>query len=165
MLKAVWLLASLLVAPRAGTLQLSMVDKSFLGRIVSAHNYHLKAAALAQEHTGTPTLRPFADLMVAEHTRMRDELRALVARESRSVRLPAGVDARAQARLDALGKAGGSFARVYKEQMVGSHAEMLSLFSTYLKDKYSTAAVKRLVTRARPILAAHLAQAKTLPDW
>lgn len=143
---------------------LSSADKDFVTKTGMLNNYELKSAELARSMSKNAQYKSYADQIIKDHTKVGGELKAAVAKADPSVQLPAEVDPKSQARLDALQNAGNGFDAKYKQQMVESHQEIHTSFSDYIKRPGANQGVKTVISGAQPAVEMHLSMAKKLPS-
>ena len=107
-------------------------------------------------------MKAFAEKMIADHTKVSDELKQLAA--SKKVDLPAEPSVKQKAELKLVSAADGDAfdARYAKAFGVKAHEETIKLFEEAAKDS-KDADVKGWAAKTLPALKHHLEMAKALP--
>lgn len=136
-------------------------DKAFFENAASANMFEVESSKLAQTKASDPALKAYAEKMVADHTEAQTKLQALAAQKS--VTLPTSMARRHQHMYDALekDKPGKDFDEDYKNKMVMSHKEAVSLFDQTAK-KAQDADVKSFAATMLPKLQMHGSEAQAL---
>jgi putative membrane protein len=115
------------VGPGASTSTLTPADAEFVLRAADSSNAEIALGELAQENAGSPAVKAFAREMVAEHTRLNEELTAIATREGLSPpSTPTAPAAAVAAALDT--RTGAAFDRAYLTQQIAAHDLTLALF-------------------------------------
>lgn len=138
-------------------------DKAFFENAASANMFEIEASKLAMKQAGDPALKEFAQMMITDHTEAGTKLAALAAKKN--VTLPTAMARRHQHMYDALAKdkAGKDFDEDYKNKMVMSHKEAVSLFDQTSK-KSKDPDVKSFAATMLPKLQMHGTKAQALND-
>ena len=136
-------------------------DASFMKDAAHAGATEIEASKLAQARSRQADVKKFADTMVADHTRVADELSALAARKN--VKLPEGPSAKQQTDLKTLAASDADkFDVRYASQFgVAAHKDTIRLF----EDAASNAQdpdVKAWAQKTLPGLRHHLEMAQAL---
>ena len=109
---------------------------------------------LGVQHATSPQVKSFAQMMVTDHTKAGEELKALAAKKS--VTLPTDMDSSHKSTLDSLkSKAGADFDRTYVDAMVSDHEKAVSDFQSRVKNA-SDPDVKAFAEKTLPVLQKHL---------
>ena len=153
--------ASALAAP---TLPLTHTDTLFLPKAAMSNTFEIEAAQLALKITAVPADVTFARQMIADHTRIGAEVKAAVAKVDSSYSLPGGVSKAQQRMLDRLKAAGKNFDRLYKTDMLRSHAQAIRLFEKYTASSTANPTLKAAAMKALPTIKMHHDEAKTLAE-
>lgn len=136
-------------------------DKAFFENAASANMFEIASAKLALTKSSDPAVKEFAQKMVGDHSEAGTKLEALAAQKN--VTLPTKMARRHQHMYDALekDKAGKDFDEDYKNKMVMSHREAVSLFDQTAK-KGQDPDVKRFAATMLPKLQMHGSEAQAL---
>ena len=92
------------------------------------------------------------------------DLKAAVVLADSSFVIPATVDEKGQAQLDALRAAGERFDAVFKEQMVSGHSDDVKAFEDYAGCTDANSGIRAVVRDAIPTIRRHKDMAKELPS-
>jgi putative membrane protein len=113
---------------------MSNSEKDFFESAASSNMFEVQASKLAQTKASDPKLKAFAEKMISDHTEASDKLMTLA--QSKNVTLPTTLLKRHQSMLDALNKdkPGKDFDEDYKNKMVMTHKEAISLFDQTAKN-------------------------------
>jgi putative membrane protein len=112
------------------------------------------------QKTSNPEVKDFAQLMTTDHTKIGDELKAVA--QKQNLKVPEGVDSKAQAMLDRLqSKPGARFDRSYTKMMVKDHRKAVKLFQSYARNG-DNAELKQFAQQTLPTLQEHLRKAEDL---
>lgn len=164
MVKKIFLVAALiggLVPAALG--QLNSTDKTFAMKLAKANNYEIKAAQMAQDMSSNQAYKPYAQMIITDHTKAGQELTQLMGKLDSSVQLPSGVSATQQAHLDTLKNAGNSFDVKYRAQMISTHVAAIKLVQNYVSQPNDNSQLKNFAEGLLPVLHKHLRRAKKLP--
>jgi putative membrane protein len=138
----------------------SSPDEVFVLDVAKDGMAEVEVGNLASEKATSDDVKKFAQRMVTDHGKANDELKTLA--QSKSVTLPAGVDAKAKATHDRLAKLSGpAFERAYMQDMVAGHRKAVAAFkkeSTSGKDPE----VKAWATKTLPTIEEHLKMAQDI---
>jgi putative membrane protein len=136
-------------------------DRSFIEGAASANKFEIEAGKLASTKATDPQLKAFGEKMVTDHTEAAQKLQALAT--AKNVTVPTTLAPRHQKALDALNKdkAGKDFDEDFRNKMVASHKEAVSLFDQTTK-KTKDPDIKAFATEMLPKLQAHGAAANEL---
>ena len=120
------------------------------------------AAAKIALQKGNPDEKAFAEMMIADHTKTSDELKALVASGATKATLPTGLDSASQKKIDDLNSISpGDFAAQYDPMQVKAHEDAVSLFQRYANGG-NNLKLKEWAAITLPALQHHLDMAKAL---
>ncbi|HUR42202.1 MAG TPA: DUF4142 domain-containing protein [Verrucomicrobiae bacterium] len=148
----------------SGAMQMLMDDdaKDFFETAASANMLEIDASKLALERATDPALKTYAQMMVKDHTKASGELMALA--KKKDVVLETKLLKRHQMMLDDLAseKQGSEFDDEYRDKMVTSHKEAVSLFDEAARDSKDPD-IKAFAAKTLPTLQAHGGAAKKLP--
>jgi putative membrane protein len=137
-------------------------DSMFFRKAASADMLEVESGRLAAQQATNPQLKEFGRKMATDHARATAELRALAARKR--VALPAAMSDDHQKKLAKLReeKPGKDFDARFRDLMVDSHEDAVSLFEDTAKDSKDPD-VKAFAAKMLPKLQQHEAAAKALP--
>lgn len=114
---------------------------------------------LAAQKATNPEVKRFAQMMVADHTKNNEELKAAAAKKG--VTLPTGLDSAHQSMMQRLqGLTGAEFDRAYMEGQVDDHEATLQLMEDNTGN--ADADIKAIATKTAPIVKAHLDMAQSI---
>ncbi|RCH54233.1 DUF4142 domain-containing protein [Mucilaginibacter hurinus] len=117
---------------------------------------------LAQQKASNAEVKKFAEMMVKDHTKANEELKALAT--AKNITLPAAPGDEQQKKAAELGeKAGAEFDKAYAEAMVKDHDKTVSMFEDAANNAVD-ADIKAFATKTLPVLKAHQQHAKALND-
>ena len=156
------LVAAALVAltgPAAAQIQLvNEADREFVSRAATGGTAEVELGRVATQRAVRPSVRSFAERMVADHGRANAELAALAGREGLDV--PTAFEPSQQAMRDRLsGLSGPDFDRAYMSEIVRDHTEDIALFERAAEIS-SDPDLKAWAARSLPMLRDHLALAR-----
>jgi len=135
--------------------------QKFFEEAASANKLEVESGRLAAQKASNPQLKAFAQEMVTDHTKAGQELQALAARKR--IQLPIAMSDDHQQKLEKLrAKTGKDFDQEFRDLMVDSHEEAVSLFENTAKDAQDPE-VKAFATKMLPTLQRHERHANTLP--
>jgi len=161
-LTVISLVAAALVAltgPAAAQIQLvNDADRDFVSKAASGGTAEVELGRVATQRAVRPSVRSFAERMVADHGRANAELAALAGRKGLDV--PTTLEPSQQAMRDRLsGLSGPDFDRAYMSEMVRDHTEDIALFERAAETS-SDPDLKAWAARSLPMLRDHLALAR-----
>lgn len=136
--------------------------KDFFETAASANQFEIESSKLALERATDPALKSYAQKMVKDHEKAGEDLKALARKKDTIV--PASLLRRHQAMLDDLRneQPGKAFDDEYRDKMVLSHKEAVSLFDEAARDSRDPE-IKAFAAKMLPTLQAHGGAAKALP--
>lgn len=143
--------------------QMNSTDKTFAEHLAKSNNYEIKAAELAQTMSKNSAYKPYAQMIINDHTKAGEQLTHVVAGVDSSMQLPTGVSANGQQHLDALKNAGDNFDTTYRDQMISTHVAAIKLVQNYVSQPNDNAKLKHFAENLLPVLRKHLRRAKKLP--
>jgi putative membrane protein len=154
------LLAAILAAPATaqdGKLSAAQ-DKRFAKEAAVGGLMEVKLGQAAQEKAQSQDVKDFGKMMVEDHGKANDELKALA--QQKNVKLPAGMDSAHRSMVSRLSKkSGADFDKAYMQEMVKDHAADVAEFrkaSQEVKDPD----LKGWADKTLPALEKHLQAAK-----
>jgi putative membrane protein len=151
--------AALGFASQAGALDKK--DSQFFEKAASAGQLEVESGRLAARSATDPQLKAFGQKMASDHAQADSELRALAARKG--ITLPVAMSDSHQKKLEKLRdeKPGKDFDNEFRDLMIDSHKEAVSLFEHTAKDAKDPE-VKAFAARMLPKLQQHQHEAKAL---
>lgn len=137
--------------------------KDFFETAASANQFEIDSSKLALEKATSPALKQYAQMMVKDHTKAGEELQALA--KKKNVTLKTELLKRHQMMLDDLKDeaAGQEFDEEYRDKMITSHKEAVSLFDEAARDSKDPD-VRAFAAKTLPKLQMHGGAAKKLPE-
>jgi putative membrane protein len=117
--------------------------------------YEITAGRLAIEKGESAQTREFAQMMVTDHTRSSENLKAAIARSGQTLDLPAKLDAAHEAQIDVLRSlAGADFDREYLSQQMAAHRKTLDVLKSY-GGEGDTAELRQFAQATIPVVQKH----------
>lgn len=156
---AVALLSSVAISGMAASP--AAYDKTFLVKAADSGSTEITASKVAQSKSSNPQVKAFADSMVADHSKVADELKQLAS--SKQVEVSDQPSARHQTEIDKLSKLDGKqFDSQYAARIgVAAHKDAVKLF-TEASQKATDPDIKAFAAKTLPALQHHLEMATTL---
>ena len=137
-------------------------DSEFLVEAASGGMMEVEAGQLAATKAQNPRVKAFASMMVEDHTKANEELKALAS--GKSITLPTAVGEDHQKHITELReKSGMDFDKAYMKMMVDDHNDDVEDFqsaSNNAKDE----SVKAFAAKTLPVLRMHLDSARAIND-
>ncbi|TDO24321.1 DUF4142 domain-containing protein [Pedobacter duraquae] len=129
---------------------------AFMEKAAVGGMMEVEAGKLAQSKSSNAQVKDFAAMMVADHSKANDELKAIA--EKKSVTLPAALPAMEQAHLDEMKKmSGADFDKHYIGMMVTDHAKTVDLFKA--GGKNSDSDISAFANKTLPTIEGHYKKA------
>lgn len=142
-----------------GALGVSESTASFMTTVADVSMAEVKLGQLAQDKGMNARIKAFGQLMINDHSKANDELKALAAKKN--VTLPATIGEDHQKKYDDLSKKSGKdFDKAYINAMVDGHQSAIDNFKNNTDN--SDADVKEWVNKTLPTLQMHLDSAKAI---
>jgi putative membrane protein len=134
----------------------------FLAQAGSGDQFEIQSSQLALSASSNPAVRAFANQMIADHTRLSQQMAAAATSAGITPPPPALLPAQ-QAMLDQLRAAGTgpSFDMAYQQAQITAHQGAVTLFQNYAASG-DVAAIKAAASQALPTIQMHLQQAQAL---
>jgi putative membrane protein len=124
--------------------------------------FEIEAAKIALQRTQTAGIRSFAEAMVSDHTRSKDQIAKAVKDNDLSTPLPERIDLKHQQVLDQLRRAtDADFDHLYLSGQVAAHEEALKLYEHYAPTA-EEASLRAIAEAGQPMVQHHLEQARSL---
>ena len=109
---------------------------------------------MAQEKAQRAEVKAYGAMMVADHSKANDELKALAA--TNNITLPTTLGEDEQEHVNELAKlSGADFDKKYVSMMVDDHKEDIDLFKKAAEDNETNPAVKSFAAKTLPVLQKH----------
>ena len=148
-------LSAVLLTPPLAVAKDSSKTTQFVHNASIGGTFEVESSQLALERSQNTDVKSFAQMMVDDHTKAGDELKAAAAQEKVDSALTDKLDAKHQAVLDKLKKASDKdFDKDYISAQKDAHKEAISLFSGYAKNG-SDEALKGWAGDTLPTLKKH----------
>lgn len=144
----------------------AMTEGDVLGMVTVVNEHEIASSKAAQEKGVKGKTLDFAKMMITDHTKNQDQVRALEG--SAGVTIGTGGEvathrAKHEAeRTQMAAMNGDAFERAYIDGQVRGHQETLTMLDSRLIPAAQNAAVKQHLTATRAAVAAHLEQARAL---
>lgn len=164
MLKMKTTLIGLAVAMAMGSAsaaELSRGDQKFLKSAAESGMLEIEASKIAVTKAQHPDVKAFAEMMVADHTKVDAELKLLAS--SKNFTLPTALEGGKKRTIDGLNKRSGhDFDEEYADEIaVDAHEDAVDLFKDAADDA-KDADIKAFAAKTLPALQAHLEKGKAL---
>lgn len=144
---------------------MTAVDKEDAKFAVAAANGGMAEVALgqlAQQKAANPKVKDFGAMMVNDHSKANDEMKALA--KSKGITLPAAIDAKEQKVKDDLSaKSGSDFDKAYASDMIDDHKEDIKEFEN-ASQNCKDADLKAFAVKTLPTLKMHLDAIQKIHD-
>lgn len=116
--------------------------------------FEVEMGKIAMKNAGTQSIKDFGKMMVTDHTKINDQLKALASKKM--VDLPTTVTADQQKTIDKMSKeTGKTFDKDYVSMMVEGHKNAIAAFKT-AGDKITDTDYKDFIMKTLPTLQKHL---------
>lgn len=145
----------------ASAADLARADQKFLKSAAESGMLEIQASKIAAQKAQHPDVKAFAEMMVADHTKVEAELKTLAG--AKGVTLPAELTGGKKRTLDGLNKkTGHDFDEEYADEIaVDAHEDAVDLFEDAAEDA-KDADIKAFAAKTLPSLKAHLEKGKAL---
>ena len=135
-------------------------DNDFAVKAANGGILEMEVARLAREKAQRSDVKDFAAMMLSDHQKANDELKALAGRKN--ITLPARLGEDDQKHVDELAKlSGAEFDKKYVDLMVEDHEEDVKLFKEAADDA-EDADLKAFAAKTLPTLQKHLERITTI---
>jgi len=135
-------------------------DKKFITEAAAGGMTEVTLGKHAADNATSAEVKQFGQMMVDDHSKANDELKALA--QSKGITVPTELDAKHQKMVDKLTKmSGADFDKAYMKAMVKDHTEDVKEFTTE-SEKGDDADVKAWAAKTLPTLQSHLDKAKEI---
>jgi len=140
------------------TASLNDQDKKFADAAAKGGMMEVMAGELAAKNATNATVKSLGEMMVKDHTKANDELKAWAA--ANAYTLPAKIDDAQQNKYDELkAKKGAEFDRMYADMMVKDHETTIADFKKEAADGSETS-LKGFASKTLPALEHHLMESQ-----
>lgn len=144
---------------------LTAVDKEDAKFAVAAANggmAEVELGTLAQQKAANSKVKDFGAMMVSDHSKANDEMKALA--KSKGITLPTAIDTKEQKVKDDLSaKSGADFDKAYVSNMIDDHKEDIKEFEDASKN-CKDADLKAFAVKTLPVLKMHLDAIQKIHD-
>jgi putative membrane protein len=138
--------------------QASSADHQFVMEAARGGMAEVELGQLAKDKAQSDAVKQFADRMITDHGKANDELKSLA--RSKSITLPADLDAMHKSTKDRLSKlSGAEFDRAYMQEMLSDHQKDVSEFQKESQSG-SDPEIKAWAAKTLPTLQQHLQMAQ-----
>ena len=139
-----------------------LLAPGFLAHAGSANEYEIEASQLALQASANPGVRNLANVIIADHTAMGQQVAAAAAAAHLPPPAPTLLPAE-QAMLDQLRAAGTgqSFDMAYQQQQITAHQQAIGMMQNYATSG-DVPALRTVAAGAIPVMQKHLAMAQAL---
>jgi putative membrane protein len=135
-------------------------EESFWTTAADGGLAEVEMGKLASQKAQNPDVKKFAQMMVSDHTKANNELKAIAAKQK--ITLPTEVGPRNRSTIDELNKlSGADFDREYVQAMVDDHEADVQLFEDQAEDE-TDAQAKAFAEKTLPVLRKHLEAIKAI---
>ena len=139
--------------------KIAAADEQFVKETAMGGMTEVAIAKLATEKASSARVKDLAGKLVADHSKVNDELKSLAA--EKKITLPSSIDTMHQARIDKLSKmTGAGFDQAFLADMLASHQSGVAKFRKQSQSG-ADADIKSWAAKTLPALEAHL---KTVQD-
>jgi putative membrane protein len=132
----------------------------FLAKATSGDLFEIQSSQMALQMSANPAVRNFANLLIADHTRLSQATMA-AARSAGIVPPPPAILPEEQAVLAQLSAAGPNFDAAFRDAQITAHQGALGLMQNYAASG-DVPALRTAAQQAIPTVQMHLAQAQAL---
>ncbi|HET9812953.1 MAG TPA: DUF4142 domain-containing protein [Sphingomicrobium sp.] len=139
-----------------------LMAPGFLAQAGSANQWEIESSQLALQASSNPAVRNFANMIIADHTRIGQAVAAAAASAGLTMPPPALLPPQ-QAMLDQLRAAGmgPSFDMAYQQAQISAHQQAIQLMQNYAASG-DVPALQAAASQALPTMQMHLQQAQML---
>jgi putative membrane protein len=129
-------------------------DSKFAVAAANGGMTEIALSKLAAAKTASATIKDFANMMVMDHSKAGDELKAIA--KVKNITLPDSINADSKKAVDEMSKkTGHDFDKAYVNKMVDDHKATVSMFEDESK-KVKDADLKSFVDKTLPTIKGHL---------
>jgi putative membrane protein len=132
----------------------------FLAQAASSDLFEIQSSQMALQMSSNPAVRNFANMLIADHTRLSQATMA-AARSAGIVPPPPAILPPQQAMLSQLSTAGPNFDVAFRDVQITAHQQALGLMQNYAASG-DVPALRTAAQQAIPAIQMHLSQAQML---
>jgi len=132
----------------------------FMAQAASGDQFEIQSSQLALQMSSNPTVRNFANMLIADHARMSQALAAAATAAGLTPPAPALLPAQ-QSTLDQLRTTGPNFDAAFRGVQIRAHEQALQLMQNYAASG-DVPVLRNTAQQAIPIIQSHLSQAQML---
>jgi len=137
------------------------LTSEFVKKVAQSDMLEIQSSQFVAPNADADT-KPFAEMMIRDHTKTSNELKALVQSGKVKAEIPAAFDTEHQKKLDDLKKLSGrELDRQYDQMQLTAHQEAVELFTKYSQSG-DNADLKEWAAKTLPHLKEHLSMAQKL---
>ena len=134
----------------------------FAVRSALSDMYEVDSSRIALQRSQDNDVKRFAQMMIDDHGRTSNEVRAMLAQQAVAVALPAAPDAEVESRLNALRSASAeAFDQTYVDQQIQAHESALALLKDHARNG-DNQVFRDWASRTAPAIENHLQMARGL---
>jgi putative membrane protein len=138
-----------------GAMAAQVSTGSYIAQAANSDLYEIRAGELATKNGMSEQVKDFGTMMVADHTRSSQEMKALVDHGDFATPMPTRLDTEHQAMLDRLKAARGeAFDREYMAQQMTAHSKALALHQNFAQNG-EDAGLKAFAAKVVPVVQKH----------
>lgn len=139
-----------------------MAAPDFVTKAAATDMFEIAEAKMARTKAASPDVKKFAAMMIADHTKSTEGLKAAIAKSGQTLALPTALPADMQSKADDLGKmTGADFDKGYVSQQVDAHTTALGVMQGYAANG-DVPALKDFAASTAPVVQSHLDMASKL---
>jgi putative membrane protein len=136
----------------------------FVAKAAASDMFEIASAKLAQTHSKNPQVKEFAAMMIKDHTKSSENLKAAIKASSPALTPPSALPKDKQDAVDDLLKAAPeTFDRKYMDGQVDAHQAALNLLQRYAQDG-DVARLKTFAAATALVVQTHYDRAKALRE-
>ena len=133
----------------------------FVAMAASGGMYEVESSQLAKQQAKNADVKAFADMMIRDHTKANEELKAAAGKASPPPTVPTALNPEHQSMLDQLKSAGANFDKTYLDQQRTAHEKTLALLNGYASGGDSQP-LKDWASKTKPAVQQHLDKVQQL---
>lgn len=128
---------------------------TYVAQAANSDMYEIQAGELATKNGQSQQVKDFGKMMVEDHTKSSQDMKAMVAQANLGAQPPARLDAEHQGMIDRLKAARGeAFDREYMSQQMTAHRKALALHQGYAQNGENTE-LKGFAAQVIPVIQKH----------
>ena len=141
----------------------AMPAQGFTDTIAGSDMFEIQSGKLAETMGATPAVKDFGKMLVTDHTKSSDMLKAAAKKTSPVVALPMILPADLKEKITALKAAkGADFDKLFVSQQTEGHTKALDTLKAYAAGG-DQASLKEFATTAEPVVQGHLTKLEAMP--